>query len=136
MRFANNILSFANNYFSAQAAFFTDDTMLGAYDYNLLADSFTGSVPDWFGANNITNVAAEWSAGDTALALSAGSSAINAGIDLTQAFTLKGTNYSALPSTSITKAGAQWDIGAFEFQSSSGIGRSRRHGGFGFGFGN
>lgn len=97
----------------------TNSALVGALDYNeTTAPQQTypsASNPAWFGAHNVGFAAAEWSfAVEPNFVLSPGSPSMNSALDVTQSFSLNGTNYSALPSTTIVKTGTGWDIGALE----------------------
>jgi hypothetical protein len=97
--------------------------MVGVYDYNAVTPphvAYPAYDPGaWFGAHNVRLGAAIW--GLTSIpdfSLSVGSSAIDAGIDLSQSFTVEGTTYPALPGmTGGYYQGSAPDIGAYEYAS-------------------
>ncbi|MEI7935619.1 MAG: right-handed parallel beta-helix repeat-containing protein [Verrucomicrobiota bacterium] len=92
--------------------------MIGLCDYNLTPT--LSPAPDWYGTNNIQSATPEWTNVEgMTFASSSGSKAIDAAIDVTVPFTINGTSYPALPSGPEQKVGPAWDIGAYEFESST-----------------
>lgn len=118
MSFLNNIISSGLYYAGLTFDFMrTNSASVRAFDYNYLAGSFSGTAAVWFGSNNFTNAAVAWNTGSVpSFTISMASPARDSALDVTQTFSLSGTNYPALPNTTIIKYGPKWDIGAFELQ--------------------
>lgn len=122
LRIMNNIFSGAAyiNDGEFDTGFLTDISMIGIFDYNLITPpALSKPAYDpaaWFGANNVRLGVAIW--GLTSVpdfSLSAGSGAIDAGIDLSSQFTIGGTTYDVLSGmTSGYYGGTAPDIGAYE----------------------
>lgn len=96
----------------------TNADLVASADYNLIYPE--QAYRAWFGENNITNSAAEWS-NDVGMSFAIGSSslAVGAALDVFSGnFTVQGDTYSALPDISgTTKSGSAWDIGALEYSA-------------------
>lgn len=129
--FVNNLISGAQWLLTSSMAFCTNADQVGAWDWNLVTPpavtypTNTAGVA-WFGANNVVALATEWDTNTvTNFQLPAGSLAIDGALDLTVPFTLRGTNYSALPNTAVTKTGSAWDIGAKEYVAPASAGQVR-----------
>ncbi len=104
----NNIIS-GSDYVAAELQFWTNATMIGSFDYNLINPVTypSSSNPAWYGSHNVSHVSDEWDAADKVLALVAGSLAVNAA-----------TNLASLPSIGTVQVGPYWDIGALEYGGS------------------
>lgn len=118
VRWVNNIWSsHYQNLFLGSGPLKTNATYVGGWDYSIAANAHPdASDPAWWGSSNIAESAAIWETNSVPdFILSSGSSAIDSALDTTASFTLKGTNYSALPQNSASKVGSAWDIGALEY---------------------
>jgi hypothetical protein len=122
-----NVL-FVNNVISTQRAmnygetFFVDPDMVGGFDYNWIGTDYSLiDVPAWAGTNNIYTDGIIWpSSGITDFSLSENSEAIDAGIDLSQSFTIKDKTYDPLPGMEPGYySGSAPDIGACEYNQGS-----------------
>lgn len=118
-RILNNIWSMADampNMFAAGMWF--SATSVGAFDYNVrLPKVAPWNNPAAFeGPHEIIQNTNEWSLASFNFAIQPTSRAINAALDVSQAFVLKSVTYPALPNTAVTKSGVGWDIGALEYQ--------------------
>lgn len=116
-RFLNNIMSDCeySDKGNVSSSFWTNVAMVGIFDYNLVTPPSVAPDAGWFEANNIKSTTNQWlNVEGMSFALPINSQAINAAIDVTQSFTINGTNYSALPYGSDVKVGPAWDMGALE----------------------
>lgn len=120
MRFLNNVFSGITSYIgNVGICIWTNVMTVGAFDYNELTPPFltypSSTNAAWMGTHLVTNSVIEWSTNSLPdFKLQPNSPAINSALDLTEPFTIKGTNYSALPFGSDQKIGSAWDIGALE----------------------
>ncbi|HCI44808.1 MAG TPA: hypothetical protein DE315_04680, partial [Candidatus Omnitrophica bacterium] len=120
VHFINNIFSSGRCFTgSLSSDFYTKSSMVGTFDYNWAGGIYT--VPAWFGGKNIK--AQGQSMWDDSIMpdfrLPANSSAIDAGIDLSKPYIIKGVTYEPLPGmNSGYFTGTAPDIGAYEYQGS------------------
>ncbi len=113
--FLNNIFSTCP-YVYGSTAYKSGVGMIGGFDYNLVNPSVSGVA--WFAAHNKTQSTPEWVNSSTMnYGLANGSAAVDAALDVTQPFTLRGRTFPALPVSGDKRAGSAWDIGALELGS-------------------
>src|SRR3990167_5375589 len=101
----------------------TNRSMLGIFDYNIVTppplDYAASEPPAWFGSHNVRMQSPVWGTATIPdFTLTAGSPAINAGVDLSRPFTVDGVSYNVLPGMSAGYfSGSAPDIGAYEYVS-------------------
>lgn len=120
--FVNNVISTlrAMDY---DEAFYEDPNMIGGFDYNWIGtDDSLIDIPSWAGDNNIyADRQKIWpSSGAADFSLPEDSEAIDAGIDLSKPFTIKGKTYDPLRGMEPGYySGSAPDVGACEYHSDS-----------------
>lgn len=123
-RFINNVFSGCQYMLTYASETWTDVSMVGSFDYNLVTPpsvTYPSILdPAWWGEHNIVAESAVWGTDTAYWGLPSSSLARDSALDVTQSFTLGETTYDALPATAERKVGDAWDMGAIEgFQGTS-----------------
>ncbi|MBW2523564.1 MAG: right-handed parallel beta-helix repeat-containing protein, partial [Deltaproteobacteria bacterium] len=121
-RFVNNALSAPRLYGGGGQSFYEDSSMVDLFDFNWLGGAFSyGAVPAWSGSHNI-EAEGERLWDDAAMPdflVDQSSPAREAGIDLSQPFTIEAETYAALPGmTPGYFTGTAPDLGALQYGES------------------